>query len=169
MISEWIQKVGSSIPRGFSRYFILDLLKKEPHTGKEIIDCATQQSNGIWRPSPGLIYPLLKRLVNEGIIKENGDGRYDLTQRGRIVADDIESAAEIVKRHLDVLFRLKSAGGFVAMDLIERMASMGSILSANAGQMTDEETARYRQFLESELERIRQNGTDEGGRKIEIE
>ena len=28
MISEWFQRVGSSVPRGFSRYFILELLKK---------------------------------------------------------------------------------------------------------------------------------------------
>ena len=40
MISEWFQRVGSSIPRGFSRYFILELLQKKPHTGKEIIDYA---------------------------------------------------------------------------------------------------------------------------------
>jgi hypothetical protein len=33
MISEWFQRVGSSVPRGFSRYFILELLKKTPHTG----------------------------------------------------------------------------------------------------------------------------------------
>ena len=45
MISEWIQKVGSSVPRGFSRYYVLDLLKTEPHTGKEIIDHAAQQSD----------------------------------------------------------------------------------------------------------------------------
>jgi len=29
MISEWFQRVGSSVPRGFSRYFILELLKKK--------------------------------------------------------------------------------------------------------------------------------------------
>ena len=28
MISEWFQRVGSSVPRGFSRYFILELLKE---------------------------------------------------------------------------------------------------------------------------------------------
>ena len=54
MANEWFQRVGSSIPRGFSRYFILDLLTTKPHTGKEIIDAATQQSDGKWKPSPGL-------------------------------------------------------------------------------------------------------------------
>jgi DNA-binding PadR family transcriptional regulator len=62
MISEWFQRVGSSIPRGFSRYYILELLQKQPHTGKQIIDTAVKQSDGKWNPSPGLIYPLLGRL-----------------------------------------------------------------------------------------------------------
>ena len=31
-------------------------------TGKEIIDKAILQSHGKWRPSPGLIYPMLGRL-----------------------------------------------------------------------------------------------------------
>ena len=44
MQSEWIQRVGSSVPRGFSRHFILETLKKKPHTGKELIDFATTVS-----------------------------------------------------------------------------------------------------------------------------
>ncbi len=69
MISEWFQRVGSSIPRGFSRYFILELLEEKNRTGKEIIDYAFEQSDGIWKPSPGLIYPLLGRLLDEGLIE----------------------------------------------------------------------------------------------------
>ena len=42
MISEWFQRVGSSVPRGFSRYFILELLKEKTYTGKEIIDYAIE-------------------------------------------------------------------------------------------------------------------------------
>ena len=67
MIASWLDRVGSVVPRGFSRYFILELLKKKPHTGKEIIDSAVKQSDGIWKPSPGLIYPLLGRLLDEGL------------------------------------------------------------------------------------------------------
>jgi DNA-binding PadR family transcriptional regulator len=32
------------IPRGFSRHYILNLLKEKPMTGKEIIDYAIYQS-----------------------------------------------------------------------------------------------------------------------------
>ena len=40
MLAEWIQRVGSSVPRGFSRFYILDMLKKKQYTGKELIDSA---------------------------------------------------------------------------------------------------------------------------------
>ena len=75
MFEEWAQRVGSAVPRGFSRYYILQLLQKEPHTGKEIIDSAIEETGGKWKPSPGLIYPLLGRLLDEGLIEETDDGK----------------------------------------------------------------------------------------------
>lgn len=154
MIAEWFQRVGSSVPRGFSRYFILELLKKKPHTGKEIIDYATEQSNGTWKPSPGLIYPLLGRLLDEKLIEETSTGRYKLTQNGIKTAEDVDKISDIVKKQLDVLFRLGNVGRFVAMDLLERITAIGAILSSNVANMTDEETRKYRTFLESELKKI---------------
>ena len=90
MISEWFQRVGSSVPRGFSRYFYFRSIKNKTHTGKEIIDYAIEQSNGIWKPSPGLIYPLLGRLLDEGLIEETKDGKYQLTQKGSETAQDVD-------------------------------------------------------------------------------
>ena len=169
MISEWFQRVGSSVPRGFSRYFILELLKKTPHTGKEIIDYAVKQSNGIWKPSPGLIYPLLGRLLDEGLIEETKDGKYQLTKVGRDTADDVDKVNDIVKKQLEVLFRLGNVGRFVAMDLLEKISAMGSILSSNFANMTDDETKKYREFLESELKKIQEKDGKKKGKEIKIE
>ncbi len=167
MISEWIQKVGSSVPRGFSRYYVLDLLKTEPHTGKEIIDHAAQQSDGIWKPSPGLVYPLLGRLLDEGLVEEADGGRYQITKKGAETAGDLDKINETVRRQLDVLLRLGNVGRFVAMDLLERMSMMGAVLSANMTSMTDEEKDRYRSFLKDELDKI--EGADAEGKEIKIE
>ncbi len=101
MISEWFQRVGSSVPRGFSRYFILELLKKKPYTGKQIIDYAVEQSQGVWKPSPGLIYPLLGRLLDEGLVEETSDGKYEITKKGRTTAADLDRINEIVKKQLN--------------------------------------------------------------------
>ena len=166
MISEWFQRVGSSIPRGFSRYFVLELLKEKTYTGKEIIDYAVEQSNGIWKPSPGLIYPLLGRLLDENLIEETKDGRYQLTKEGEETAKDVDKMNEIVKNQLEVLFRLGNVGRFVALDILEKISSMGSILSSNITNMTDEETQKYKEFLQSELDKMNENKVV---KKIKIE
>ena len=169
MGSQWFQRVGSSIPRGFSRYFILELLEEKHRTGKEIIDYAIKQSNGIWKPSPGLIYPLLGRLLDEDLIEEAKDGRYQLTKKGSETAEDVDKVNDIVKKQLDVLFRLGNVGRFVVMDMLEKIFSMGSVLSSNISQMTDEETVKYKTFLENELKKINQSKVPKKGKRIKIE
>ena len=154
MISEWFQRVGSSVPRGFSRYYILELLKKKPHTGKEIMDTAVKQSEGIWKPSPGLVYPLLGRLLDEGLIEETNSGKYQITRKGKATADDLDAINDIVKKQLDVLFRIGNVGRFAAMDILEKISSMGAFLSSNVSYMTKEETSKYKKFLESELKKL---------------
>lgn len=169
MISEWFQRVGSSVPRGFSRYFILELLKKKERTGKEIIDYAVEQSNGIWKPSPGLIYPLLGRLLDEGLIEETKDGKYKLTKKGLDTAADVDKINDIVKKQLEVLFRLGNVGRFVALDLLEKISTIGSILSSNLTNMTDDETQKYKKFLQDELKKIDEKSSKKKGKEIKIE
>jgi len=169
MASDWFQRVGSSIPRGFSRYFVLDLLNKKPHTGKEIINYAVEQSNGIWKPSPGLIYPLLGRLLDEELIDEIKDGRYQLTKQGEETAQDVDKVNEIIKKQLDVLFRLGNVGRFVAIDMLEKISTIGSILSSNFSNMTEEETRKYKKILEIELKNIQKKESGKKVKKIKIE
>ncbi len=169
MISDWFQRVGSSVPRGFSRYFILELLKKKPHTGKEIIDHATEQSEGMWKPSPGLIYPLLGRLLDERLIDETKDGRYQITKKGRATAEDVKKINDAVKKQLEVLLRLGNVGRFVALDIIEKITTMGSLLSSKGSNMTKNETERYRKFLKTELDKLSEKTTKKKGKQIKIE
>ncbi|NYB51773.1 MAG: PadR family transcriptional regulator [Methanobacteriaceae archaeon] len=35
------------------------------------------------RPSPGSVYPMLKKMVEEGLINKLDDGKYELTERGQ--------------------------------------------------------------------------------------
>lgn len=169
MITDWFQRVGSSIPRGFSRYYILELLKKKPHTGKEIIDNATKESQGAWKPSPGLIYPLLGRLLDDGLIDETKDGKYQITKKGKATAEDVEKINDAVKKQLEVLFRLGNVGKFVAMDILEKVTTMGSMLSSNAANMTREETERYKKFLKSELDKLNEKSHKKKDKQIKID
>jgi DNA-binding PadR family transcriptional regulator len=154
MISEWLARVGSAIPRGFSRQYILALLRDQPMTGKEIIDRATLQSEGKWKPSPGLIYPLLGRLLDDGLVMEDKDGRYMITKKGLEITSDLQSFGNMVQKQIDVMLRVGNLGRFVAMDLIDRVTTIGTALSSNLDSMTLEERNRYKEFLQSELKKL---------------
>ena len=168
MLAEWIQRVGSSVPRGFSRFYILDMLKKKQYTGKELIDFAIKQSDGKWKPSPGLIYPLLGRLLDEKLIQETTGGKYKITKKGSATTDDLETINNIVKNQLDVLFRIGNVSRFVILDMIERVSAIGSTLSENVEQMTKEEVQKYKKFLKSELEKM-EKSSQKKGKKVKID
>ena len=123
-------------------------------SGKEIIDKAIFQSDGKWRPSPGLIYPLLGRLLEEGLISETDYGKYQITTKGLEIAADIDSLHSIVQKQLDVMLRVGNIGRFMAMDLIDRVSTIGSTLSSNLDRMTEDERTKYRQFLMTELRKL---------------
>ena len=156
MSSGWLECVKSAVPRGFSRYYIIEILKEKPHTGKEIIDRATKESDGMWKPSPGLIYPLLGRLFDEGIIEESDEKNrgYKLTKKGTETAEDIRKISEGIKEQINVLLRLGNAGRFVAMDVIEKFAMSVQTASTKPKDEIQKDTPEYRQFLIDELERI---------------
>ena len=154
MIPEWLARVGSAIPRGFSRQYILSLLRDQPMTGKEIIDRATMQSEGKWKPSPGLIYPLLGRLLDDGLVMEDEDGRYMITKKGLEITSDLQSFGNMIQKQIDVMLRVGNVGRFVAMDLIDRITAVGTALSSNLDLMTQEERNRYKEFLQNELNKL---------------
>ena len=125
-------------------------------SGKEIIDHAIYESEGKWKPSPGLIYPMLGRLLEEGLILEIDNGKYKITHKGLGIAEDIQSIQKILQKQLDVMFRFGNIGKFMAMDLIDRLSSVGSTLSANLDKMTEQEREKYKEFLRTELEKIKE-------------
>jgi DNA-binding PadR family transcriptional regulator len=72
--------------RGNVRAAILALLVERPMHGYEMIQELDQRTGGVWRPSPGSVYPTLQLLEDEGkIAVEESSGRkaYSLTDAGR--------------------------------------------------------------------------------------
>jgi DNA-binding PadR family transcriptional regulator len=167
MLSNWFSRVGSVIPRGFSRHYVLGLLKEQQLSGKEIIDKAILQSEGKWKPSPGLIYPMLGRLLEEGLIDETENGRYKITAKGLEMAADIASVQNMLHKQVDVMLRVGSVGKFMALDLIDRVSTIGSTLSSNLDRMTEQEREKYKQFLLTELRKMDEQA--ENKEKVAVE
>jgi DNA-binding PadR family transcriptional regulator len=72
--------------RGDVRAATLILLGEEPRNGYQLIQEIANRSDGMWKPSPGAVYPALQQLEDEGLIRAAGDeGRklWELTPAGR--------------------------------------------------------------------------------------
>jgi DNA-binding PadR family transcriptional regulator len=72
--------------RGDIRTALLGALVEGPAHGYEIIGRLEEKSGGMWRPSPGSVYPTLQMFEDEGLVRaEERDGKrvYELTDAGR--------------------------------------------------------------------------------------
>jgi DNA-binding PadR family transcriptional regulator len=70
------------------------LLAEEPRNGYQLIQAIEERSEGLWRPSPGSVYPTLAQLEDEGLIRSadtEGVRRFELTDAGR---EYLESRAD---------------------------------------------------------------------------
>jgi DNA-binding PadR family transcriptional regulator len=82
---------GPRARRGDVRAAALLLLAEEPRNGYQLMQEIEQRSGGVWRPSPGSVYPALAQLEDEGLVRlEERDGRrtYVLTDAGRAYVDE---------------------------------------------------------------------------------
>jgi DNA-binding PadR family transcriptional regulator len=75
--------------RGDVRTALLALLAERPMHGYEMIQELDERTGGIWKPSPGSVYPTLQMLEDEGLItsdQSEGRKRFTLTDEGATVA-----------------------------------------------------------------------------------
>jgi DNA-binding PadR family transcriptional regulator len=80
---------GARARRGDVRAAMLKLLAEEPRNGYQLMQEIERRSEGVWRPSPGSVYPALQQLEDEGLVRaEETDGRklFHLTDAGHEAA-----------------------------------------------------------------------------------
>jgi DNA-binding PadR family transcriptional regulator len=101
--------------RGEARAAILALLAEQPMHGYEIMQQLNVRTRGMWRPSPGVIYPALRMLKNDGLVTdEDIDGRrvFSLSEAGRVEAnrDSMNSSLEQIVESADpAVLKLRDA------------------------------------------------------------
>lgn len=73
----------------FVKLYILHLLNEKSYYGNEIKDEISRRLNNKWTPSPGMIYPLLNEMEENGYIRGTWDEptkrsirRYRITDKG---------------------------------------------------------------------------------------
>jgi DNA-binding PadR family transcriptional regulator len=86
-------------PRGLLHFYALLSIAKKPMSGYDLMKEIEFKTEGAWRPGPGAVYPVLRKLVKEGYItvrKRSASGPaqipYEITPGGRRGLADAKKA-----------------------------------------------------------------------------
>ena len=77
---------GGRARRGDVRAALLLLLEEQPQNGYQLIQEIERRTEGVWKPSPGSVYPARQQLEDVGLVhaaEAEGKRAYDLTPEGR--------------------------------------------------------------------------------------
>ena len=78
---------GRMFEQGDLRFVILSLLEEKPRHGYEIIKALEERFGGTYAPSPGVVYPTLQLLEDQGFARivpgPEGKKTYEITDAGR--------------------------------------------------------------------------------------
>jgi DNA-binding PadR family transcriptional regulator len=112
---------GGQMLKSLLPYYVLGLLAQGDMYGKKILESIADMTRGSWRPSPGLIYPLLKKIVRLGYATEYLDDSqghprrfYNLTTSGeecllqmqKEIGESLQKTIEVLSLHLEKIKKI---------------------------------------------------------------
>lgn len=99
------RRFGRFFEHGDLRFVILALLEAQPRHGYELIKELEERTGGAYRPSPGVIYPTLALLEDEGLIRpaagEAGRKLFEITDAGKAELDANRAGVDAVLGRMD--------------------------------------------------------------------
>lgn len=138
------RRFGRVFEHGDLRFVILALLEEQARHGYELIKELEERTGGAYRPSPGVIYPTLALLEDEGLVRpaggETGRKLYEITDEGRAVLQKNRTAVAGVFARMEEA----AASSVVSRPRVGRaMMNLGMALRARLSQpLTPEQLDR---------------------------
>jgi DNA-binding PadR family transcriptional regulator len=157
---EEMQKLGGL------RIWIIHVLDEGPKNGVEIMDSIEKHHEelkkhrmnryhqnhhmkkmeyGPKRPSPGSVYPMLKKMVNENLIVKGDEGKYKLTDKGQEIAHKV--FGHLIKPHEKNMGR----GTFAVEHALKEIDSYVYYLE----DVKQEKLLEHEDMLENLIERLK--------------
>jgi DNA-binding PadR family transcriptional regulator len=135
---------------GDLRIVALALIEKEPRHGYDLIKAIEAMFGGAYAPSPGVVYPTLSMLADEGLIAgvEDGAGKriFSLTEAGQAWLDENRTAVDGVMQRMALAARLIS--GEQTPDVVkEALHTLRQAVIMKPGDWSDPETAKVVEAL----------------------
>lgn len=135
---------GARARKGDIRAGILALLSEEPRNGYQIMQTLAERSGGVWRASPGAVYPALQQLQDEGLISSEAEGAskvFSLTEDGKKYC---ETHAEDIAAPWDKMANESDRG---AEDLFVQLKSLAAAVGQIAETATPEQAKQTEKIL----------------------
>ena len=147
---------GRRAARGDIRAAILALLAEQPMHGYQIIQELAERTAGVWRPSPGSVYPTLQQLEDEELVREtasdSGKRVYELTDAGREQAASAPAPwTAVADESDDALVALRDLA-FQVLAATRQVANAGTATQLEAAQtvLRDARRSLYRLLAEED-------------------
>jgi len=137
------RRIRRRMGRGDFKYMLLDALKGKPMHGYEIMMSISERYGGLYMPSPGLVYPGLQLLEDEGHVTsktENGRKVYTITNQGMKFLAEKKPVLEDVFQRRQKFF--KGPRG----DLIREGRRLSRLLWSH-GEITDDKAKEISRIL----------------------
>ncbi|MBV1821736.1 PadR family transcriptional regulator [Bacteroidales bacterium MSK.15.36] len=97
--------VGQVFTKGLLPLYVLHILSLSPTNGNDIATQIGKKTNGLWIPSTGGIYPLLKKFEKENLVVGKWDDKnnkmqkiYTITEKGK---EALEEKKYLLKQNIE--------------------------------------------------------------------
>jgi DNA-binding PadR family transcriptional regulator len=139
------------VRRGDARFLVLEVLREKPMHGYEVGKAIAQLFGGVYEPSPGVVYPNLQWLEDEGMVdsvRRAGKKVYQLTDAGKKFAE--EGRAELLR----LLEIGRDASKGAKWQLMSEGRQLEKALAFAFPELTDETARKATSILKDARRRI---------------
>jgi DNA-binding PadR family transcriptional regulator len=139
---------GSSFQKGDLKYVILNLMKEKPRHGYDIIRELEEQSHGLYKPSPGVIYPTLQMLEEMGYAvstEQESKKVYTITEEGQKFLEQQKDQANGVRSQIKRKWSFKNIGRMALV--MKEFHALEHLLGDSFRQLDSDKATRIREIL----------------------
>lgn len=145
--------------QGDLRFVVLKLLSEKPAHGYEIIKAVEEHFGGTYAPSPGIVYPTLTLMEEEGLIEivETSGSRklYGLTAEGRA---ELERASIDIERVFERMHEYRRRyGGGPAPEVLRAMENLQTALRLRLDRDRGADTKKITSILDGAARAIEES------------
>lgn len=151
-------KLRRLFEHGDLRVVLLAFVEKKPSYGYELIKAIEEATSGLYVPSPGVIYPTLSLLEEQGYIEtiegEKGRKSFQITAEGQQELKDNQGTVDVIFQRLSHVGKGRNEN--LGSEIREAVHKLKGLLRENLvrGELSPEQINRIAATLNEAVQRI---------------